>query len=86
MPKGTRARDDKFNTHETGYHEGDLVEVLDEGSWVKGVVRGIQEKGPKIDVHIGHSGHKNNGRVVVVGLDDVRPMATGQQKDKAASA
>lgn len=72
--KGIRASDDEFNTHDTGYHEGDAVLVLDEGVQVKGIVRGIQAKGPKLDVHIGHPGHKNNGRVVTLGLDDVEPI------------
>jgi hypothetical protein len=80
MPVGTRKKDDPLNTHDTGYHHGDLVEVLDEGNWVKGVVYAIQAKGPKVDVHIGHVGHKNNGRVVTVGLDDVRPA--GKQETR----
>lgn len=79
MATGTRKKEDPLNTHGTGYHEGDAVQIKDEGATVKGIVRAVHGDGKRVDVHIGHSGHKNNGRVVTVGLDDVRPL--GKQHD-----
>jgi hypothetical protein len=54
---------------------------------VKGIVVAAHAGGKQIDVHIGHPGHKNNGRIVTVDTSDVTAVTdAAAAKSDAADA
>ena len=81
---GSRTEDHSEDVKKNTYDYNEEVEVLDEGSWVKGIATGFQHEGRKVVVMIGHLGHKNNGRYVTVDSSDVRPLKAEHPNAKAA--
>ena len=78
MP-GPRAKDDKQNIEGSGYNYNDAVTVdLGGDGKVPGVIKGIHQKGAKIDVTIDNPGHKQHGYTITVEPEKVAPRAAAE--------